>query len=85
MIWGCPRQRKDGSWVPGCHPGGKGWPALRSARVKGGDGHACHKQMVAINFVSGESSTGENFTGLSAKMTWVYFCRVVGTQSPLYI
>lgn len=73
MIWGCP-----GCWVP---PRREGWSASCSAGVEGGDGYACHNQLVTINFRSTEGDFGENFTGLSAKMTWVYFFRVREAQS----
>lgn len=85
VIWGCPGQRKGESWVPGVTWEARGRPASRSARVKGGDGHACHKQLVTISSGSGESDAGENFTRLSAKTAWVYFCRVGETPSLLCI
>lgn len=47
--------------------------------------HAYHKQLVVINLGSRESDAGNSLTRLSAKMTWVWFCRVEETQSPLSI
>lgn len=53
--------------------------------LREGDVHAYHKQLVVINLGSRESDAGKNLTGLSAKMTWVWFCRVEKTQSPFCI
>lgn len=68
-----------------CHPDGSGWLEPRSAGDEGGDVHAYHKQLVVINLGSREIDAGNNLSGLSAKMTWVWFCRVEETQSPLCI
>lgn len=79
-IWGCPRQRKAQ-----CHLGGRRWPPSRLACEEGGNGHTCYKQLMTINSGSRESDAGENFTGLSAKTTWISFCSVGETQNPLGI
>lgn len=68
-----------------CHLNGRGWLEPCSVGAEGGDVHAYHKQMVVINLGSRESDAGNNLPGLSAQMTWVWFCRVEETQSPFCI
>lgn len=68
-----------------CHPDGRGWLEPRLVEAEGGDVHAYHKQLVIINLESREIDAGNNLTGLSAKVTWAWFCRVEETQSPLCV
>lgn len=37
-----------------CYPGRRGWPMSCLARVKGGGGHTCNEQLVAINSGNGK-------------------------------
>lgn len=75
-MWGCPRMEKGQGLGARCFPAGRGWPAFY-LRVRVGKlaMSSCWQLILGKG-----KTTRRNFAGWSAKMTWVYFCRVAEIQ-----